>query len=94
MKLKQRKLMAKLAKPFSSGLSSCGRCNRTWNICTGHTTQYNEYSGCFPLCEECWGELTPEQRLPYYMDLMDIWESGGRPPSVREDVRKAVLEGK
>lgn len=26
-------------------------------------------AGLFALCQECWNELTPEQRLPYYYDL-------------------------
>jgi hypothetical protein len=36
-------------------------------------------SSCFPLCEQCWQELTPGQRLPYYRALVDSWMSDGRP---------------
>lgn len=29
--------------------------------------------GCFPLCESCWASLTPEDRLPFYRQLLDRW---------------------
>lgn len=32
--------------------------------------------GCFPLCEACWNDLKPFERLPYYRKL---WESWGSP---------------
>lgn len=65
------------------GFSWCGRCKRVWAICEGHSTHYLEGRGCFPLCEECWGELTPDQRLPYYRDLWLRW---------REEIKKARLD--
>jgi len=34
------------------------------------------HGACFPLCEDCWSELTPEQRVPFYQILMDHWKSG------------------
>jgi len=34
-------------------------------------------SGCFALCEECWNELTPEERIPYYEQLIADWELKG-----------------
>lgn len=52
--------------------------------------------GCFPLCEQCWGELTPEQRLPYYRTLLDSWKSHGNPEveSKWTGMKAAVLAGK
>ena len=84
-----------------NGYSGCGKCGDTWNWKEPHSTIYNEYgTGCFPLCKECWQKLTPEQRLPFYMQLVDLWESQSEPPElprlqrVREAITRAVLEGK
>lgn len=61
---------------------------------------------CFPLCEKCWAVLTIEERMPYYMALVDSWELGyvqyviNNPSAVadvpalkREPIRRAVLAG-
>ena len=66
--------MARLLNPY---YGTCGRCGRPWNVCKPHTTDYKIGYGCFPLCEDCWGELTPEKRLPYYRKLYDRWEREG-----------------
>lgn len=58
-----------------AGFGSCYRCGGTWNHVEEHTTYYNDHSGCFPLCKDCWEKLTPEQRLPYYAQLMGLWLS-------------------
>lgn len=43
----------------------------------GPHTRYGQMSGCFPLCERCWSNLTPETRLPYYEALIDKWITMG-----------------
>lgn len=53
----------------------CGRCKTTWNFCRSHSTAYCDWSGCFPLCELCWQELSIEERLPYYRRLWHSWMS-------------------
>lgn len=52
-------------------LGACGRCKRSWKWVEGHSTPFNDHEGCFPLCEGCWHELTPQQRLPYYRAMFD-----------------------
>lgn len=48
----------------------CLRCKRPWSVCRGHDTPYNSHGGaCFPLCEECWAKITPQERWPYYVTL-------------------------
>jgi len=95
VRLTLRKIVAVLAWPFSGGYSTCKRCNRTWNICEGHSTEYISGRGCFPLCEQCWSELTREERLPYYMSLVDDWQCGNTSDrnydEVREQIRSAVM---
>jgi hypothetical protein len=49
---------------------SCYKCNITWDQCKGHATPINKSESMFPLCEKCWIELTPEQRLPFYYKLI------------------------
>lgn len=50
---------------------------------------------CFCLCEECWAELLPTERLPFYRLLFEHWKN--LRPAVSDDVwdsiRKAVLAG-
>lgn len=55
------------------GLSDCMRCRTSWAFVDGHTTEYGDGSGSSILCEECWAELTPQERLPFYRVH---WEQG------------------
>jgi hypothetical protein len=100
MKLFFRRLVGMLAKPFSPGFGDCHRCGRTWNIAKHHITEFGK-GGCFPLCEACWSELTPIQRLPYYLKLFVGWVSHGGDnlngeywDNVWDAIEKAVLDGK
>jgi hypothetical protein len=48
---------------------------------------------CFPLCERCWAELTPVDRLPYYHELWwDWWKAPEDQPW--EPLRDAVMAGR
>lgn len=82
------------------GYGGCKRCHDTWDWKQPHDTPINARQGCFPLCQECWEALTPEQRLPYYERLADEWKSLSSPgewPDLDADmkcIRQAVLEGK
>lgn len=92
MKLITRKIIGIIAKPFCLGYSSCGHCGRPWPICNEHATMYTWDRGCFPLCEDCWSELTIEERWPYYLDLWSRWSSEDE--NKLELMRRAVMEGK
>lgn len=98
-----RKLLAAFLRLLSPGWGCCHCCGMPWRFTEGHATNYSENSGCFPLCESCWKRLTPEERLPYYRKLLDIWINGQELPGwPKEDyertrwplIQKAVLEGK
>ncbi len=56
----------------SSRFSGCGRCGGTWNWKEPHSTWYGA-EGMFPLCEECYQELTPKERVPFYEALWSSW---------------------
>lgn len=73
------------------GRSTCIRCANPWTIRGGHSTSYdNGMRGCFPLCESCWSDLTPELRLPYYQILiLEVW----RDEELWPEIREAVLAG-
>lgn len=89
------------AKGKAMGYGGCYRCGATWDYAQPHDTRYSDSGACFPLCEECWSVLTPEQRLPFYAQLMHAWtaEVPGYPEGALESVRKwaaieeAVLSG-
>lgn len=82
-----RKIAGILVAPFALGMGKCGSCGRAWNICKGHSTKYSSYKGCFPLCEDCWEEMSVQERMPYYISLMDEWNAD---PAEREAVYAAV----
>lgn len=75
---------------IAQGYGGCSRCGNTWNWKNGHSTPITVNSGLFPLCEECWSELTPETRLPFYEAW---WAQYGSPmsPFSMDDIRRAVL---
>lgn len=77
-----------------SVFSRCGRCDRSWKWVEGHTTEYESDIGCFPLCERCWKELTPQQRLPYYRTWFDSTDSLKDDQQVWAAIQAAVLAGK
>ncbi len=85
-----RKIVGKISKLVSPGFGACHRCGVTWN-CVGnhHSTWYTKQSGCFPLCQWCWEQLTPEERLPFYQDYDPLPDRGDW-----EMIKAAVMEGK
>ena len=52
-------------------IARCGDCQTTFWWVEKHIT-YSVYGGIFPLCEKCWRDLTVEQRLPHYSDLLAL----------------------
>lgn len=108
MKLFLRKLHGRLLNWAHPGYGKCSRCGRVWAICEPHITPYDgygvrfkEYGGCFALCQECWEELTPQERLPHYLSLLYRWMSygskahRGMPWDVaQKKIEESVLSGK
>lgn len=76
--------------------STCRRCEIPWAFLTSHTTYYTQGQGIFPLCEDCWGQLsTPAERLPYYKELLEKWKQDGlKDDDTYDAVIAAVMEGK
>jgi hypothetical protein len=60
----------RLSHSHNSPLGYCSRCGVTWDLVNGHSVNYADGSGCFPICEECWDELTPATRLPFYLSWL------------------------
>ncbi len=85
---------ASALNPLSPGYSGCGHCHRNWRICQSHSTKISGEEGVFPLCEECWEELSIEQRLPYYQALWDKWQEWGDSDEEEwERIEEAVRRG-
>lgn len=74
-----------------SGYGSCHRCGDSWSWKPEHITDYSETNGCFPLCEECWSVLTPDERLPFYAELVADWASG-RTKGEFDHTREYIVE--
>ena len=92
IKIVLRLRLGRLSWLLSPGYGWCLRCKTSWKFCEGHSTQYTEGSGCFPLCEQCWSDLTPTQRLRYYRQLYDQWIQTGSAPEIGwPEIERAVL---
>lgn len=61
------------------GYSGCSHCGGTWNWKKDHNIPYSDSGGMFPLCEECYQKLSPEERYDYCLEL---WRSWGCPNRV------------
>lgn len=78
--------------------SHCYRCQTTWGFVEGHSTYFSEPSGVrsaasgyFPLCEACWHELSPQERLPFYRRLFDSYPRDAYPESFWPIWERTVL---
>ena len=72
------------------GLGWCYRCKTNWAFVESHTTWLNDHAATFPLCEQCWDELTPEERLPYYRMQWEAWPIH---QYTWDEMRAAVMRG-
>lgn len=57
-----------------------------------HDGGLSMHGGCFPMCQDCWSELKPEDRLPFYRILMDHWGESCDTPT-RLAIEHSVLAG-
>ena len=57
------------------GYGGCDRCDDRWNWKKPHTIWYSDAGGMFPLCEECYQEITPQERYDYCKNLWIEWGS-------------------
>lgn len=65
--------IGRIGRLFAPSYGQCLRCKTPWRFVRYHVTDYHPNHGCLPLCEKCWAELTPAQRLPFYQELIESW---------------------
>ncbi len=71
------RLASFIARATAPGYSHCQKCGMPWKYVEGHSTIYESGSGTFSLCEKCWDVCgTPEKRLPYYKEMMEMYDYG------------------
>lgn len=91
---KKRLALAAVARKAAPGYSYCYRCTMPWKFTEAHVTNFSSNQGCFPLCQQCWSELTIEQRIPYYEMLFPRWEQDTpMEDEEKEAILKAVRSG-
>jgi hypothetical protein len=93
IRVRWRLRIGRLSDWLAPGYSHCMRCRTNWQFCEGHTTIVSENGGMFPLCEQCWRELAPHERLKYYGELYSEWAASGPSPHDWESIKTAVLRG-
>lgn len=76
MRLKNVKELARLAARAHPRFSTCGLCGFPWYFVEHHNTLITKTMSCFPLCVNCWPELTVDQRIPFYRRLWESWRDG------------------
>ena len=79
------------AQWLAPGYSWCGRCETPWKFVDHHATYYQPGRGVFALCQKCWSELTPQERLPFYRQVYEEWERLGCGDREWPDIERAVL---
>ena len=93
-----RLVRVKSRPPVNDGhTGTCLCCRRKWGAVEPHVTKHQKKHGVFPLCEECWGKMSPEDQLPFYEALILQWEviDGCKITAAeREAIKTAVLAGK
>ncbi len=63
----------------TGGYSGCAHCGDTWNWKKIHSIPYNDRgSGMFPVCDECYKKLSPQERYDYCRALWRSWNSPGK----------------
>ncbi len=82
--LRRRRLAAALLPHL--GYTRCLRCGLPWWRAQRHTVWHAQGRGIFALCERCWLETTPAERVAAVRELVDV-VSPDRP----EDDREAVI---
>ncbi len=66
--------MTNVGHPFNAVGSKCGGCGCRFFIAKAHFTPYGDGGGAsYALCEACWQNLIPEERLPHYRDIYGWW---------------------
>lgn len=66
----------------AKGISGCARCGDNWDWKKEHQIPYqHDAKGrvqglMFPVCEECYQKISPEERMEYCVQL---WKSWGSP---------------
>jgi hypothetical protein len=79
---------------LAPGYSWCAHCETPWLFVAHHDTDYRSDRGIFVLCEKCWAEFTPQQRLPYYRQRFDHWKQNGYADEQEwQDIEASVLAG-
>lgn len=71
-----RKRIGAVSHVMFPGYGWCVKCKTSWALVEGHSTQYTIGCHMFPMCEACWRETEPIDRLPYYLRLWDSWLDG------------------
>lgn len=62
--VEMRRMLARTVP--ATGYGSCASCHLPWWVVTGHTVDFSESGGCFPVCEMCWQNLDRDEIWPYY----------------------------
>lgn len=94
MSIKSRKSRSRIVQFISPGYSHCHCCGWTWNKVNGKTMKYSENSGCFAICEDCFGELVSERKydeiINYYTDLLESQRDDSKTDEYIRNVIKSI----
>lgn len=88
-KLTFRRILAFFARMIS-GKSTCKHCGMPHKFTQMHITWVGAI-GLTALCETCFQELKPEDRLPFYKKLRTTWMGSGSADEVNWPLTKGAI---
>ena len=71
------------------GIGKCGSCYRNYYSVQEHTTVVKKNYAIYPLCQDCWFDMTIEERLPYY----ESWTTHVT-KKLKQQIMRAAKQGK
>lgn len=71
----------------------CHRCKAN-RYAVGHATSWTIGRIVTALCEDCWRDLTPEERWPFYEAELKTWGDACTPKIATAIWQEVVLRGK
>jgi len=81
------------------GYGSCFNCGDTWNWKEHQSIKYEESSGMFPLCKECFNKLPEKDIIDWCVTLFIDWGKSkeyinSKLPTIKKEIKKLKIQNK
>ena len=80
--------MRRIKNWLGRGFGGCLRCGDRWNWKEEQSIRFSAYSSMFPLCKECFNELSEADIIHYCAQLWGSWDRDE--PFPEENLRRSI----